>query len=66
MKYWMATCTSCGQVKIAQKSKPTTCKCEITTGARSVRRCGNPLSDIQDITNNVLNALAAKNQPVTA
>lgn len=56
MKYWMAKCSSCGQVKIAQKSKPATCKCEKRTGVRSVRRCGNALTDIEDITAKVLTA----------
>lgn len=60
MKYWHATCSSCGTVKIAQKSKPTSCKTEIRTGPRSIRRCGNPLIDHQNVTAQVEAAAAAK------
>lgn len=60
MKYWIAKCASCGEVKIAQKTKPTTCKEELQTGARSHRLCGTILFDVHDITDKVLRAMAAK------
>lgn len=57
MKYWKAHCPSCGEVKIKQKTKPTTCKEQMRTGPRSIRRCGSDLRGLQDITAQVLNAL---------
>lgn len=62
MKYWIAVCSSCGSVKVAQKSKPTSCKEQIRTGERSIRRCGNELTDHQDITAKVEAAKAAQAQ----
>jgi hypothetical protein len=59
MKYWIGKCGSCGEVKIVQKSKPTSCKKEIATGERSIRRCGNSLSDLRDVTEQVQIARAA-------
>lgn len=38
MKCWIAQCASCGTVKRAQKSKPTSCTEQIRTGERSIRR----------------------------
>ncbi|HEE9763791.1 MULTISPECIES: hypothetical protein [Pseudomonas] len=60
MKYWIAQCESCGTVKRAQKSKPTSCTEEIRTGERSIRRCGNELTNHQDITAKVEAAKAAQ------
>lgn len=62
MKYWVAECSSCGSVKVAQKSKPMSCKEEIRTGVRSIRRCGNELTDHQDVTTKVEAAKAAQAQ----
>lgn len=62
MKYWIAVCSSCGSVKIPQKSKPTSCKEQIRTGERSIRRCGNELTDLQDVTAKVEAAKAAQAQ----
>ena len=62
MKYWIAQCASCGAVKVAQKSKPTSCKEQICTGERSIRRCGNELADHQDVTAKVEAAKAAQDQ----
>jgi hypothetical protein len=59
VKYWIAVCGSCGAVKVAQKSKPTSCKEEIRTGERSIRRCGNELTDHQDVTAKVEAAKSA-------
>lgn len=44
-KTWDAVCSSCGDVKITQKSKPAYCKAQIRTGVRSIRRCGNELKE---------------------
>lgn len=60
MKHWLAACSSCGTVKVKQKSKPTTCKTEIRTGPRSIRRCGNPLTEHQDVTTKVEAAATAE------
>lgn len=60
MKYWIAQCASCGTVKRAQKSKPSNCTEQIRTGERSIRRCGNELTDQQDITAQVKAAKAAQ------
>ncbi|WP_336331618.1 hypothetical protein [Pseudomonas putida] len=60
MKYWIAQCASCGAVKRAQKSKPSSCTEQIRTGERSMRRCGNELTDQQDITAQVEAAKAAR------
>lgn len=62
MKYWIAQCSSCGSVKVAQKSKPMSCKEEIRTGERSIRRCGNELTEHQDVTEKVEAAKAAQAQ----
>ncbi|MGE8063886.1 hypothetical protein [Pseudomonas sp. NPDC089569] len=60
LKYWLGTCSACGIVKVKQKSKPTSCKSEIRTGPRSIRRCGNPLTDQQDVTAKVEAAALAQ------
>ena len=66
MKYWIAKCSSCGEVKIAQKTKPTTCSEQVKTGTRSIRLCGNSLIDQQDVTAKVQAALAAKSSAVAS
>lgn len=58
MKYWEALCASCGRVRVAQKSKPNSCKEPIRTGERSVRQCRDQLSEQQDITSKVAAAQA--------
>jgi len=60
MKYWIAQCASCGAVKREQKSKPTSCTEQIRTGGRSIRRCGNELTDHQDVTAKIEAAKAAQ------
>lgn len=62
MKYWIAACSSCGSVKVAQQKKPMNCKEKIRTGERSIRRCGNELTDHQDVTAKVEAAKAAQAQ----
>ncbi|HGM4435005.1 TPA: hypothetical protein ACKPIN_003507 [Pseudomonas aeruginosa] len=62
MKYWIAQCPTCGAVKVAQKSKPISCKEQVRTGERSIRRCGNELTDHQDVTAKVEAAKAAQAQ----
>lgn len=42
-KRWSAWCSSCGQVEILQKTKPTSCKNVFSVGAASTRLCGNRL-----------------------
>ncbi|WP_216891590.1 hypothetical protein [Pseudomonas putida] len=64
MKYWIAQCTSCGVVRRAQKSKPSTCTEQIRTGERSIRRCGNELTNQQDITAQIEAAKAARSLTV--
>lgn len=60
MKYWIAQCSSCGAVKRAQKSKPTSCTEQIRTGERSIRRCGNDLADHQEVSPKVEAATAVQ------
>ena len=66
MKYWKAVCSSCGEVNIAQKSKPTSCKEKVRTGARSIRRCGNELSGLENITAQVEAAKACEAEKAAA
>ena len=54
MKYWTATCSECGGVKVMQKTKPTTCKELIRSGIRSSRICGKTLTDQDNVTKQFL------------
>jgi len=54
LKHWVAECSSCGQVNLRQKCKPSSCKELVRTGPRSTRRCANVLTDQRDVTAQVL------------
>ena len=50
MKYWLATCSNCGKVKIMQNTEPSKCQERVRSGYRSSRQCGLPLSNQEDVT----------------
>lgn len=44
---WIATCPVCGPVRIQQVTQPTACKMQIKFGARSIRQCRQPLTNVR-------------------
>ena len=60
MKYWLATCPSCGLVRIKQARIPKTCKEEVQVTVRTTRPCARALSGVRDISPQVEAARASR------
>lgn len=43
---WKAQCPKCGEVRIAQKTKPTSCKTAVPVGPINVRQCRERLTEV--------------------